>query len=139
MELLQFAFYSCLLAIFPISLYIHGVIVSLAGAAHVQVLTMYLILYFGLGVLGIFIYRFGAGGPAHPWGQEKVERDMFWLILLTGLFGCILSLIAAIDNLFFNMKVMASKRKKVVSQDNQPTTNNPSLNEEEVRELRNLM
>ena len=146
METLQHFFYTYLLDLFHILLDIHTGIENLAKKTHVDTPTVYLILHFSLGLLGVSIYRYIAEGPANPFKGAGIERDMFWFILFTGLAGLIMSVIAAGDNLL-SKKNLSKKNKLSKNQTSKALTPEkqnlsylaPELTEETAKKIRRLL
>lgn len=142
MEIVQHFLSVQLLNLLQIALNIHTYVGNLANQIYVGIFMMYyIILHFPIGLLGVLIYRFLAEGPANPFGEARIERDMFWIILSFGLAGFAMSLISAGDNLISKIK----KSKKDQDLENQTLEEQslsylvPEMTEETAQELRRLM
>lgn len=82
------------------------VVTSLALALffYFNIFTIYLLIWFICGLLGTAVYKFLAGGPANPFGKEKIEQEMFWLITIMGPLGFVVACVSVLGRVLAKIR-----------------------------------
>ncbi len=76
-----------------------------ANYIKIDVWSLYFFLLLGYGLVAALMYRFGTNGPANPFAQDSLESSIFWVFVVSGPIGYIISSIIFVRHTYVERKL----------------------------------